>query len=82
MATTVNTPVIGLYVTSNPDRTGPYLSQQWVINKYPEALKEETGQEVEDVPWGTRVRNPDAMQRITTSDVIGKIEQLLATNNV
>ena len=37
MATAVNTPVIGLYVTSNPDRTGPYLSQQWVINKYPEA---------------------------------------------
>ena len=79
MATTVNTPVIGLYVTSNPDRTGPYLSQKWVINKYPEALKAETGHEVEDVSWGTRVRSPGAMQRITISDVIGKIDQLLAT---
>jgi heptosyltransferase I len=81
MATTVNTPVIGLYVTSNPDRTGPYLSQQWVINKYPEALKEETGHDVNEVPWGTRVRSPDAMQRITTTDVIKKIEQLLSANN-
>ena len=80
MATTVNTPVIGLYVTSNPDRTGPYLSQQWVINKYPEALKEETGKEVDDVAWGTRVRNPDAMQRITVSDVKEKIDQLLISN--
>ena len=79
MATTVNTPVIGLYVTSNPDRTGPYLSQQWVINKYPDALKEETGHNVNEVPWGTRVRNPDAMQRITTSDVVDKIEQLLTS---
>ena len=77
MATTVNTPVIGLYVTSNPDRTGPYLSQQWVINKYPEALKEETGHNVDEVPWGTRVRSADAMQRITTDDVIEKIDQLL-----
>ena len=77
MATTVNTPVIGLYVTSNPDRTGPYLSQQWVINKYLEALHEETGHTVDEVPWGTRVRSADAMQRIKTEDVIEKIEQLL-----
>ena len=79
MATTVNTPVIGLYVTSNPHRTGPYLSQHWVINKYPEALQEETGQTVDEVPWGTRVRSPDAMQRITASDVKSKIDELLAT---
>jgi len=81
MATTVNTPVIGLYVTSNPDRTGPYLSRHWVINKYPEALKEETGHAVDEVPWGTRVRNPDAMQRITASDVRNKIDELMASLN-
>lgn len=78
MATTVNTPVIGLYVTSNPERTGPYLSQQWVINRYPEALKKETGHNVDEVAWGTRVRSPDAMQGITVTDVENKIEELLA----
>lgn len=77
MATTVNTPVVGLYVTSNPARTGPYLSQRWVINKYPEALKEETGHTVDEVLWGTRVRNPEAMQRITPLDVKSKIDELL-----
>ena len=79
MATTVNTPVIGLYVTSNPDRTGPYLSQQWVINKYPEALLEELGKGVDEVPWGTRVRNPNAMQRISVTDVQQKIDQLISS---
>jgi len=78
MATTVNTPVVGLYVTSNPDRTGPYLSQRWVVNKYPEALKAETGQDVSEAPWGMRVRNPAAMQRISPVDVKNKIDELLA----
>ncbi len=77
MATTVGTPVIGLYVTSNPQRTGPYLSQQWVVNKYPEALQEEEGKSVDDVSWGKRVRSAEAMERILVEDVIGKLNQLL-----
>jgi len=77
MATCVGTPVIGLYATSNPSRTGPYLSQQWVINKYPQALRAETGKNVDEVAWGTRVRDPDAMQRISVNDVMEKIDQLL-----
>ncbi len=77
MATTVGTPVIGLYVTSNPQRTGPYLSQQWVVNKYPEALQEEEGKSVDEVSWGKRVRSAEAMKRILVEDVIGKLNQLL-----
>ncbi len=76
MATTVGTPVIGLYVTSNPQRTGPYLSQQWVVNKYPEALQEEEGKSVDEVSWGKRVRSAEAMKRILVEDVIGKLDQL------
>lgn len=77
MATTVDTPVIGLYVTSNPARTGPYNSQQWVVNKYTEAIYEETGLTVAQLPWGKRVRNPDAMSRIQVEDVTDKIDRLL-----
>jgi len=76
MATTVGTPVIGLYVTSNPERTGPYLSQQWVVNKYPEALQAETDKNVNEVSWGQRVRNSEAMERILVEDVIRKLNQL------
>lgn len=77
MATTVGTPVIGLYVTSNPDRTGPYLSQQWVVNQYPEALKEEVGKTVEEASWGQRVRSPEAMARISVEDVTGKLDGIM-----
>jgi heptosyltransferase I len=78
MATTVDTPVIGLYVTSNPMRTGPYLSQQWVVNKYPEALEAELGKTIDEVPWGRRVRNPNAIDRIQASDVTEKLDRLTA----
>ncbi len=78
MATTAGTPVIGLYATSNPDRTGPWLSRQWVVNRYPEALREELGMDVEQAPWGKRVRNPEAMQRITVEDIQEKLEQIMA----
>jgi heptosyltransferase I len=80
MATTVATPVIGLYVTSNPQRTGPYLSQHWVVNKYPEALQAELGKAVAEVAWGKRVRSAEAMARISVQDVTEKLDELFATN--
>jgi heptosyltransferase I len=79
MATTVGTPVIGLYVTSNPMRTGPYLSQPWVVNKYPEALEAELGKTVDEVPWGRRIRNPDAIDRVRVGDVTQKLDELIAS---
>jgi len=76
MATTVGTPVIGLYATTNRWRAGPYLSQEWVVDKYPEALRKEMGKGVDDVPWGTRVRDPDAMALIEVSDVTERLDAL------
>jgi len=78
MATAVGTPVIGLYATTNPMRARPYLSDPWVVNRYPEALEEEYGLTVEAAPWGKRVRNPRAMDRITVQDVTGKLDALMA----
>ena len=59
-------------------RTGPYLSQQWVVNKYPEALHAELGKTVDEVPWGMRVRNPTAIDRIRVQDVTEKLDSLIA----
>ena len=78
MATTVGTPVIGLYASSNPLRTGPYLSQQWVVNRYPEAVQAAFGKSVEELPWGKRVRDPDVMERILVDDVLERRERLVA----
>jgi heptosyltransferase I len=72
MATAAGTPVIGLYATTNPDRTGPYLSRNLCVNRYPEAVERYLGKRVTGVRWGQRVRHPDAMALITIDDVIEK----------
>lgn len=78
MADAVGTPVVGLYATSNPDRTGPYRSRRWCVDRYPDALRRYAGRSVDEVPWGARVRHPDAMDLIAVEDVTRKLDELLA----
>lgn len=74
MATTVNTPVIALFASSNPDRTGPYLSRALTVNRYPDAVRKYLGRDVDALRWGQRVRDPRAMELITIADVRHKID--------
>jgi heptosyltransferase I len=77
MATATGTPVIGLYATSNRRRTGPYLSQEWVVDRYPDAVARALGKRVAQLPWGYRVRSPYAMDLITVDDVTSKLDALV-----
>ncbi len=76
MATTVRTPVIGLYATSNPDRTGPYLSRKLTVNAYPEAARRLLGKDVDELAWGQRVRDPRAMGLVRLAAVNARLDQL------
>lgn len=78
IANAVGTPVVGLYATSNPDRTGPYHSRHLVANRYPDALARELGKTPDAVRWGRRVRDPEAMTLIRVSDVTEKLDRALA----
>lgn len=78
MATAAGTPVIGLYATSNPLRTGPWFSQDLVVNAYPEAVRREFGKAVSELRWGERVRDPEAMDLIKVDAVIAMCDQALA----
>jgi len=78
MATAVGTPVIGLYATSNPDRTGPYLSRELTVNVYPDACRRFLGKSVDELRWGQRVRDPGAMGLIRLAQVTARIDQALA----
>lgn len=78
MATAVGTPVVGLYATSNPRRTGPYRDRQWTVDRYPEAVARYLGKSPNELRWGQRVRNPEAMELITVDDVNSRIDALLA----
>lgn len=79
MATAAGTPVIGLYASSNPLRTGPYHSMAWTVNRYPDALVAE-GLTVETARWGQRVRDPATMQLISVSDVTAKLDAIMAAS--
>jgi heptosyltransferase I len=76
MATIVDTPVIGLFASSNPARSGPYKSQQILINKYAEALHQFSNKTIEQARWGERIRDPKVMNLISVDEVKQRIDQL------
>ena len=77
IATAMGTNVIGLYAMSNPLRSGPYCSQDWVINAYPKAAQKFLNKEISELQWGYRIKQPEAMNLITPKEVIKKIDQLI-----
>ncbi|MDH5445819.1 MAG: glycosyltransferase family 9 protein [Gammaproteobacteria bacterium] len=78
MATAVNTPVIGLYATTNPDRARPYLSAEYTINHYQAALRDKYGKSVDEMSWGARVRDDGTMDRIKVDDVTSMLDKIMS----
>jgi heptosyltransferase I len=81
MATTVGTPVIGLYGHSNPARTGPYGSP-YVVEVYHQHLLAQTGKTAEQLPWGTRVKGPDVMASIQVTTVCDMFDRVVREHNL
>lgn len=77
MATTVRTPVVGLYAHSNPLRTGPYLTIDQTVSVYDGAIKDEFGRTWQHLPWGTRAKGQDWMTLIQTTQVWQKISEII-----
>lgn len=82
MATIVGTPVLGLYAHHNPARTGPYYCRNYVVSAYEEALLAETGKTAQQLPWRTRVKDANAMQRIQPEQVIAQFERMIDDLNL
>jgi heptosyltransferase I len=78
MGTAAGIPVIGLFASTNPDRARPYRSRTWCVNRYPDALERFLRRHVDEVPWGTRVRDPGAMDLVTVGDVMERLDRLMA----
>ena len=79
IASMLRKPVIGLFATSNPLRTGPYNNMDYIVNKYEIALKKYNNKSINEVKWGARIRNNQAMSLITQKDVIDMIDKILGT---
>ncbi|WP_299489725.1 glycosyltransferase family 9 protein [uncultured Shewanella sp.] len=74
MAVTQETPVIGLYAHSNPNRTGPYLYLDYVINAYDKAINM---QQLAPIKWGTRAKGDNLMEMISVTEVKDTMDKLI-----
>ncbi len=81
MGTVAGIPVIGLYASSNPLRTGPYNSQQTLVNVYPQALQHYNHKSLDQARWGERVRDPQVMEMISVEAVIQRIDLCLQSQS-
>ena len=77
MAAASGVPVIGLYASSNPQRTGPYNSLKWTVNKYPQALHQFDQRDIAGAPWGKRVRATEVMDIITAQEVSDMLDKVM-----
>ena len=78
MATTVGTPVIGLYAATNPARSGPYRSRPWCVDRYEAAARKFMGKPAAELPWTEKIEQPGVMDLITPGDVIERLDALMA----
>src|SRR5262245_44136551 len=77
IATMVRTPVVGLYAATNPARSGPYLSRQWCVNAYPEAVRRFRRYPLEKLPWTEKIEERGVMDLISVDQVTAKLDQAL-----
>jgi len=78
MATTVGTPVIGLYAATNPARSGPYYSRPWCVDRYDAAARKFMGKPAAELPWTEKIEQPGVMDLITADAVIERLDALVA----
>jgi heptosyltransferase I len=77
MATMVATPVIGLYAATRLQRSGPYFSRQWSIDRYEQAARRFCGCSAAELPWHAKIERPGVMDLIEVADVCERLDALL-----
>jgi heptosyltransferase I len=77
MATMVATPVIGLYAATRLQRTGPYLSRQWCVDRYAQAALRFRGRDAAQLPWHQKIEDQGVMDLIEVADVRERLDALL-----
>jgi heptosyltransferase I len=78
MATTVGTPVVGLYAATNPRRTGPYHSRQWCVDRYEKAASRYLNRSASRLSWTEKIERPGVMNLIEVDDAVEKLDELMA----
>lgn len=77
IATTQQTPIIGLYAIHNPQRTGPYRDLDKVVSVYDQAILAQYGKPWQQLPWATRAKGENLMANISVEAVKQKVLETL-----
>lgn len=77
LANAMGTPVIALYAVAPATLTGPYGHLDFVVDRYPQAVRQFLHQEPSELPWNTRVHHPEAMALIEVDDVMAQLARAL-----
>jgi len=78
IASAVGTDVLGIFAASNPNRSGPYNSLEWCVNRYPEALEKFTGKTVDEARWGAKAEFEGAMELVSVQDATDMLDKWVA----
>ena len=77
IANAMGTPVVSLFAVAPPQLSAPYLHQDLVVNRFPDAVRELLKQDPANITWGTRVHDSAAMDLISVDEVMGKLALVL-----
>ena len=77
IATAAGAPVVGIYMHSNPRRTGPVLWRDKVINLYDDEIIRQYGKPYPELRWGIRAKTKDGLQKLPAQQVIEHVSKII-----
>jgi heptosyltransferase I len=79
MATSLGVPVVGLYAATSAERSGPYFSREWCVDRFDAAARKYLGKSAAELPWRTKIERPGVMDLIQPEDAIERLSALAAS---
>jgi heptosyltransferase I len=79
MATSLGVPVVGLYAATSAQRSGPYFSREWCVDRFDAAARKYLGRSAAQLPWRTKIERPGVMDLIQPEDAIERLSALAAS---
>jgi heptosyltransferase I len=77
IANAMGTPVLGLHAASNPERSGPYTTRRYCVNRYDDAARKYRGKPASELKWGTKIEHDGVMDLVTVEDAIAAFERFV-----
>lgn len=78
IANAMGTRVLGLHAASNPERSGPYTTRRYCVDRYDDAARKYRGKPAAELKWGTKIEHEGVMDLVTVEDAIAAFERCVA----